>query len=90
MYTAYPKRAGKPAALAAIRNAIKQHGCDLILKATQQFAAATAGTDSQFIPYPAKWFSEERFLDDPATWKARRGPETSMRQNRFQNRIGKY
>jgi len=25
--------------------------------------------EARFIPHPAKWFNEERFNDDPVTWR---------------------
>jgi hypothetical protein len=68
IYAAYPRRVGKPAALRAIRRALRAHPADFLLKQTQLFARTYNG-EPQFIPFPSTWFSQERFNDDPATWR---------------------
>lgn len=68
IYAVYPRKVAKPCALAKIRKAIRVHGYDFILERTQAFAKAREGTEMQYCPYPATWFGQERFNDDPATW----------------------
>lgn len=68
IYAVYPRKVAKPCALAKIRKAIRVHGFDFILERTRAFAKARDGSDIQFCPYPATWFHQERFNDDPSTW----------------------
>jgi hypothetical protein len=69
VYDAYPKKVGKPVALRSIAKAVKKFGFEELLAKTQKYAEAVKGTDPQFIPNPATWFNQERFNDDPTTWK---------------------
>lgn len=62
IYKAYPRRVGKPAALKAIRAALKRMTVDELRKRVDAFAKEKAGTDIRYIPYPAKWFAT--YLDD--------------------------
>lgn len=83
IYDAYPRKVAKPAAIKAITSALKEHSRDLILKATRNFAIARAGEDPSYTPHPATWFSQRRFLDDPATWsRARAVPATESERDR--------
>ena len=68
IYQAYPRKVGKPKALAAIKKAIKTKPANELLKTTTDYAARMHGSDPQFIPYPSRWFGEERYDDDPQTW----------------------
>lgn len=72
VYEAYPVKVGKPVALPQIRTAIQKHGFDFVLDRTRLFAQTYAG-DRRFIPNPSTFFKEERYSDDPSTWK--RGSE---------------
>jgi len=75
IYEAYPKKIGKPAALRAIRRALTRFGPEFLLERTKLYAATYNGPQ-RFIPNPAKWFREERFNDDPATWRRADAPQT--------------
>tara|TARA_A100001037_G_scaffold262802_1_gene252649 strand:- start:11785 stop:12723 length:939 start_codon:yes stop_codon:yes gene_type:complete len=68
-YAAYPRKVGKPAALRAIKRALKRNKAENLLSLTQDYAASQAGQDPQYVPHPATWFNQERYLDDPATWR---------------------
>lgn len=68
IYAAYPKKVGRPAALKAIQKAIEKIGAPVLLEKTKAFAAARAG-NIEFVPHPATWFNQERFNDDPSTWR---------------------
>ena len=69
IYQAYPRKVSKPAAIRAIKRAMKEHGADFLLARTIQFSADIAWKERTFIPYPATWFNEKRFNDDPSEWK---------------------
>lgn len=69
IYAQYPRKLGKPKALAKISKAIDEFGADKVMEATKLFAAAWAGEkDLTFCPHPARWYGEHRFNDDPSTW----------------------
>jgi len=68
IYAAYPKKVGKPAALRAIQRALAKRPFDFLLERTHLFATTYEG-EARFVPHPAKWFNEERFNDDTATWR---------------------
>lgn len=68
VYEEYPKKVGKPPALKAIGKAIKAEGFEVVFEATKKFARLRGKKDPQFIPNPATWFNQARYLDDPATW----------------------
>ena len=69
IYQLYPRKVGKPRALAAIAKALTKVSFDKLKSLVCAYAEARIGEDSQFTPHPATWFNEERFNDDPATWK---------------------
>ena len=70
LYEMYPKKVGRGFALKAAEKAIRLHGYEPIKKALEAYIKAWNGeTDFQFMPYPATWFNQERFYDDPATWE---------------------
>lgn len=83
VYSAYPRKVGKPCALAKIRKAIRVHGYDFILERTQAFAKAREGAEMQYTPHPATWFHQERFNDDPATWN----PASASKRNVLKEKI---
>jgi len=79
VYQAYPRHVGKQAALKKIASAILG-GADPadILKAVRTYAAAVAewpADEKKFIPYPASWFHQGRYDDDPEEWKRNRTEE---------------
>ncbi len=68
IYCAFPLKVGKPAALRAIKNALSKTPFDELLYKTKAFAMARNG-DVAFCPNPSTWFNQERYNDDPETWK---------------------
>jgi Helix-turn-helix domain len=93
IYEAYPKKVGKPQAICAIRRALAKHPFDFLLERTRQFASACTG-DPRYIPYPARWFAEERFNDDPATWPHATGPKSKsapaiIHSDHYRSDVGK-
>jgi hypothetical protein len=67
IFAAYPKQIARPAALHAIQRAIRQHGFAFVLERTRLYAQTYKG-DLRFVPHPVKWFREQRYNDNPATW----------------------
>jgi hypothetical protein len=68
IYEAYPKKVAKPAALRAIKRALKDNTTEFLLERTRLFTTTYNG-DPKYIPYPASWFNNHRFNDDPTTWR---------------------
>lgn len=71
VYEAYPIKVGRGAALPKIEIAIRTHGFEKILEATKAYAEATATwreSDREYIPNPATWFNQQRYLDDRREW----------------------
>ena len=80
VYQLYPRKVGKGKALKEIGKAIARgHSRAMLQERTAAFAMATTdwpADEKQFIPYPATWFAQDRFLDDPTQWE-RRKPSTA-------------
>ena len=68
IYQAYPRKVGKPRALAAIRRATKDTAPEALLALVEQYAEAVQGKDEQFIPHPSTFFNDKRYADDPQSW----------------------
>jgi hypothetical protein len=72
IFESYPRKAARKPALQAIQRALQKLEFDELLLRTQQFAQAWEGAtpaELRFCPYPANWFRDERFNDDPQTWR---------------------
>lgn len=65
-YSAYPRQVARPAAEHAFRCALERHpeieGGQLAA-AARQFAADAASIETRFVPHPARWLDEDRFLE---------------------------
>ncbi len=68
IYEAYPKKVGKPAALRAILRALEGKPAGWLLERTKLFAQ-TCDREQRYIPNPANFFRDERYADDPSTWR---------------------
>lgn len=68
IYQVYPLKVGKPAALKAIRTQLDSIAPEKLLELTKAYAAARKG-DLDFVPHPSTWFNQQRFNDNPETWK---------------------
>jgi helix-turn-helix protein len=65
VYDLYPRKIGKPKALASIQKAIKKFGFEKVKAATLAFSKLWQGhADLTFCPHPTTWFNQERFNDD--------------------------
>lgn len=69
IYSLYPRKVGKPKAIEAIRKQCQKHGVDHVHKRTALYAS-TCDSPQEFIPHPSTFFNQERFNDDPETWKS--------------------
>ena len=69
IYQAYPRKVAKPVAIRAIKKHLSKIGFVELMNKTEQFAKAVEGSDPQFIPHPSTFYNQERFNDDPASWK---------------------
>lgn len=91
IYAAYPKKVGRRAAIIAIDRAaarlVAEGALDCpystLLQSAQQYAAAVGRWPKEqrvFVPHPATWFNQERYMDDPAEWeyKGQLTPATSQ------------
>ena len=71
IYALYPRKEGRAAALKAIEKAIKTDGYAVVMEATEAYAKAVSmwpDGDRRFIPHPATWFNQQRYLDDRTAW----------------------
>ena len=75
IYSAYPRKIGKKAAIDKIRLALQglheEHGDEnfsFLLDRTRKFANSPAGRRGEFTPHPSTWYNQGRYLDDPNEW----------------------
>lgn len=80
IYNLYPRKVGKKAALTMIAKAIKDlnrpDAVEYLKARVQEYAESRKGEDQKYTPYPATWFNQERYDDDPGTWRHQSGPGT--------------
>lgn len=71
IYSLYPHKVGRPAAFRAIEKALRKFSFKFLLEKTKAYCAVRAGDVHSFpaCPNPSTWFNQERFNDDPSTWK---------------------
>lgn len=69
VYAEYPRKVAKPDAIKAIIKAFTVSPFETLLDQTKLFAKAVAGREQRYIPHPATWFNQQRFNDDPTTWR---------------------
>jgi len=67
VYQAYPRHEAKKRALESIAVAVAKHGHQRILAATRAYAQRNRSTEAKYLPYPSRWFDEERYLDFETT-----------------------
>lgn len=73
IYALYPKKVGKGAAIKAIVKVLNSgEVTELELQAAVRcYASAVSRWPEQektFVPYPATWMNQKRYMDDPAMW----------------------
>lgn len=76
LYDAYPRREGWGAAekkiLIALKNIDDPTPVESLLKIVRHYAKCKEGTERQFIPLPATWFHQKRYLDNQKEWEKTR------------------
>jgi hypothetical protein len=72
VYTLYPKKVGRTMALRWISKAIRKFGFEHVMTRTREYAQVVRDSDQRFVPFPTKFFREERFNDAPDTWAPRK------------------
>jgi len=75
IYAAYPRHVGRAAAFRAIERALmrlRDRGIpnphQWLLQRVERFARTPKGQSGQYCPYPATWFNQGRYDDDPTEW----------------------
>lgn len=83
IYDSYPRHVGVRQATAAIEKALqrlkkeesKHCGHErpevFLARKTRLFAESSAGQFGKYTPYPATWFNQSRYLDDPREWEVK-------------------
>lgn len=94
IYDVYPRKVGRGAALKRIASAVGRlaggerdapmepiDAARALFALTKAYARSPAGKnpDQQYIPHPATWFNESRYLDDPETWQHTGGSHGKIR-----------
>jgi hypothetical protein len=69
IYQAYPRKMGKGAAIKAIKKSLNKISPMHLLIKVDTYASVTSWQDKQYLPFPATWFNQERWLDDPKEWE---------------------
>lgn len=76
LYDAYPRREGWGAAekkiLLSLKNIDDPTPVESLLKIVRHYAKCKEGTERQFIPLPATWFHQKRYLDNQKEWEKTR------------------
>ena len=88
IFDAYPRHIEKPAALEAIKDAVKrmqardanEDAVAFLLERTRLFAASPSGNQGRYTPFPANWFDKERYLDDEREWYATENRSGSLKR----------
>jgi hypothetical protein len=97
VYSQYPRKVGKAAALKAIERAIQRvtrsNKCEVetavifLISRTYAFAQSPAGQRGEFTPHAATWFNQDRFNDNPEEWNRNgNGPVGPSRAQQRANR----
>lgn len=90
IYSAYPRKVGKSAALSKIEHALKSLASETpardakwLLDRVKEFARSETGR-GEYCPHPATWFHQGRYNDDPAEWNRKNGQKQPINNsNRF-------
>ena len=72
IYSAYPKKSGKGAALKAISKALKIASFETLMEATEAFAECVSrwqASDVKYAKDPATWFNQQCWEDDRSGWE---------------------
>ena len=93
IYKAYPKHVGKGAAITAIERALRKIKAADLLKASEGYAKTVVGkkstSDWKYIPHPATWFNQERWMDDMESASETSEIEKTVRDKQLRGRLGR-
>jgi len=64
-WSIYPRRVGKRAAQLKFRKACERASISDIMKGLKKAVIRFRDTEPQFIPHPATWLHQDRWLDEP-------------------------
>jgi hypothetical protein len=92
IYSHYPRKVGKTAAIKAIVSAMKYESYEKLLETVKIYAEKITWKEPQFIPHPSTWFNEGRYNDDPSEWNKPASPQkpdhrAAKKENEFQEKI---
>lgn len=65
-YAKYPRREARGAAERAYRTARKSVDASVLIAGAEKAKQKYAGSDPKFVPLPATWLNQKRWLDEPA------------------------
>ncbi len=70
IYEIYPKKVGRPKALASIERQMADTCPQCLFELTAAYAKQRAGNEDcvPSVPHPTTWFNQQRFNDAPNTW----------------------
>ena len=93
IYEAYPRKVAGPKAIKEIQRTLRKFPFAFVLERTKLYASI-CNCPPQYIPYPANFFRDERFNDDPQTWRRQDPPTLSgkpelNRSDQFGRGVGK-
>lgn len=89
IYDLYPLKAGRKAAIDAIKKALTKTDKKTLVEAVTEFAKARNGQKG-FTPYPATWFNQERWMDDRESWKPRESTQMNFEIKSQQSRDSRH
>lgn len=72
IYSAYPRKVGRKAAINAIRSALRVKTPEQLLEAVKAYSEAVdrwPASERNFVPHPATWFNRGSYDDDRSTWE---------------------
>tara|TARA_R100000750_G_scaffold62440_1_gene56195 strand:- start:757 stop:1497 length:741 start_codon:yes stop_codon:yes gene_type:complete len=89
IYKAYPRKVGKPKALASIKKALNKISFEELLSKVILFAKSRENEDPKFTPHPSTWFNEERWNDTEDFNPKRKFVQQSLFKNKPQLGVNK-
>lgn len=87
IYKAYPRKIAHKKSVASICKSMKEIEPSELLSRVRVMAEMWVGSDMQYCPYPSTWFGQERWNDDPSTWKPQTIPGKPQPGKSLEERI---
>ena len=90
IYSIYPRKSGFARAMKAIEKALQRVDSKTLIKRVKDYRDAVAkwrAGDEDYVPYPASWFNDSRWMDDDESWVRhyRAEPTDARRQQKKEN-----